>query len=141
MCRARSSSSCDAALARLAGPAAEVAAVVLDRELGDHRAPTPGAAPGALDELDEDHLGRVAAARAELQDAGVAAGTLGVAGGELDEQLVDGELVLGERRERLAAGVQIAALGERDQFLDLRADGLGLRLGGLDALVIDQLLD
>src|SRR4051794_34254700 len=34
----------------------------------------------------------------------------------------------------------IAALGERDQLLDLGLDGLRLRLAGLDPLVDDQLL-
>ncbi len=79
-------------------------------------------------------------ARTELQDARVAARALGVARRDLLEQLVDRELVLRERRERLAAGVQVAALGERDQLLDLRLDGLRLRLGRLDPLVLDQLL-
>src|SRR6202035_4355102 len=92
------------------------------------------------DELDEHHLGRVAAAWTELEDARVAAGAPGVARCHLLEQLVHGELVLRERRERLPASVQIAALGQRDQLLDLRLDGLGLRLGRLDPLVLDDLL-
>ena len=95
---------------------------------------------GRLDELDVDHLGRVAATRTELEDAGVAAGPLRVARGDLLEQLVDGELVLAERAQRLAPGVQVTALGERDELLDLGLDRLGLRLGGLDALVLDDLL-
>jgi hypothetical protein len=36
--------------------------------------------------------------------------------------------------------VQVAALGERDQLLDLGLDGLGLGLGRLDPLVLDDLL-
>ena len=98
------------------------------------------AAPAASDELEEHHLGRVAATRAELEDAGVAAGPLRVARSDLLEQLVDGELVLPQRAERLPAGVEVAALGQRDQLLDLGLDGLGLRLGGLDPLVLDDLL-
>jgi hypothetical protein len=100
-----------------------------------------GAARGRVsDELDEDHLGGVAATRTELEDARVAARPVGVAWRNLGEQLVHGELVLGERGERLAAGVQVAALGERDQLLDLGLDGLGLGLGRFDPLVLDDLL-
>ena len=79
-------------------------------------------------------------ARAELEDARVAARALRVARRDLLEQLVDHELVLPEARQRLAAGVQVAALGQRDELLDLRLDRLGLGLGGLDALVLDDLL-
>ena len=100
---------------------------------------TPGGA-ASLDQLEEDHLGRVGATRTELEDAGVAARPLRVARSDLLEQLVDGELVLAERRQRLAPGVQVAALGERDQLLDLGLDGLGLGLGRLDPLVLDDLL-
>src|SRR5207244_4141624 len=94
------------------------------------------AAPARSDELDEDHLGRVAAARTELEDARVAPRALGVAGGHLLEQPVHGELVLGERRERLATRMQIAPLAERDQLLDLGLDGPRLGRRGLDALVL-----
>ena len=129
VCSARSSSSCTVRSPGLARPAGEVGAVVLERELRDHRrAQRAAAAARRSDELDEDHLGRVAAARTELEDARVAAGAVGVAGRDVLEQLVHGELVLRERRQRLAARVQVAALGERDQLLDLRLDRLGLRL-------------
>jgi hypothetical protein len=53
---------------------------------------------------------------------------------------VHDELVVVQGRQRLAAGMQVAALGERDQLLDLGLDRLGLRLAGLDPLVLDQLL-
>ena len=66
--------------------------------------------------------------------------TLPVARGDLLEQLVDRELVLPERAQRLAPGVQVPALGQRDELLDLGLDRLGLRLGGLDPLVLDCLL-
>ena len=36
--------------------------------------------------------------------------------------------------------VQVAALCERDELLDLGLDGLGLRLGRFDPLVLDDLL-
>jgi hypothetical protein len=49
---------------------------------------------------------------------------------------VHGELVLAERAERLPAGVQVAALGQGDELLELGLDRLGLGLGGLDALVL-----
>ena len=87
--------------------------------------------PGRLDQLDVNHLGRVGATRTELEDARVAARTLAVPGADLLEQLVDGELVLVQRGQRLAPGVEVTTLGERDQLLDLRLDDLRLRLRGL----------
>src|SRR6476620_8617498 len=92
------------------------------------------------DQLEEHHLGRVALTRTELEDAGVAAGALRVAGRHLLEELVHGELVLAERAEGLAAGMQVAAPRKRDQLLDLGLDRLGLGLGGLDPLMLDDLL-
>src|SRR4051812_15177488 len=89
-----------------------------------------------LDQLEEDHLRRVRATRPELEDAGVAAGALRVARGDLLEELVDRELVLPELAQRLTARVQVALLGQRDELLHLGLDGLGLRLGRLDALVL-----
>src|SRR4051812_47877446 len=96
--------------------------------------------PPSLNELEVDHFRRVRRARAELEDPRVAAGTLGVARRDLLEELVDHVLggVLEDRR-RLAARVQVTLARERDQLLDLRLDGLGLGLGGLDPLVVDDL--
>src|SRR3954452_4770066 len=92
------------------------------------------------DELEIDHLGGVRRTRAELEDPGVAARTLLVARGDLLEELVDHALVrVLEDRRRLPARVQVALARERDQLLDLRLDRLGLGLGGLDPLVIDDL--
>src|SRR3954451_2172336 len=94
----------------------------------------------ALHQLEVDHLRRVGGARAELEDAGVATRAVLVARRDLLEELVDH--VLGgvlERRGRLAARVQVALARERDQLLDLRLDRLGLGLGGLDPLVVDDL--
>ena len=70
----------------------------------------------------------------------VATGPLDVARRDLVEQLVDDELVVVQRGQRLAARVQVAAFGERDQLLDLGLDRLRLGLAGLDPLVLDQLL-
>ncbi len=78
------------------------------------------------DEFEQNHLGRVRPTRPQLQDPRVTAMTLFVARRDLLEQLVDRELVLAERRQRLATGVQIAPLAERDQLLELGLDGLGL---------------
>src|SRR6266511_1344589 len=92
-----------------------------------------------LDQLEEDHLGGIGPTRAELDDPRVPAGALGVAGGDLLEQLVDDEPILAQLREGATTGVEVAALCERDQLLDLRRHSLGLRLAGLDPLVLDQL--
>src|SRR5215218_1349219 len=111
-----------------------------------HRAPATPAeredapAPNGSDELEVHHLGGVTPPRAQLQDPRVAAGPPRVARCDLGEQRVHDELVLPERRERLAAGMQIAALGQRDELLELRLDRLGLRLGRLDPLMLDDLL-
>src|SRR3954451_23900544 len=93
-----------------------------------------------LHQLQQHHLGGIRAAWAQLEDPGVAARALRVAWRDLLEQLVDDELVLAERGERLPSRVQVAPLGQRDQLLDLGLDRLGLGLGGLDALMIDHLL-
>jgi hypothetical protein len=53
---------------------------------------------------------------------------------------VHGELVLAKGAERLPAGVQVAALGQGDELLELGLDRLGLGLRRLDALVLDDLL-
>src|SRR5688500_14949318 len=94
------------------------------------RARTRSGAARRSDQFQEDHLGRVRPARPELDDPRVAAVAVRVARGDLLEQLVDEELVLAQLREGLAAGVQVAALGQRDQLLELWLDRLGLRLGG-----------
>src|SRR3954463_1746956 len=91
-------------------------------------------------QFDVDHFRAVRHARAELEDPGVAARTLGVARSDLLEELVDHALVgMLEDRGRLAARVQVTLARERDELLDLRLDRLGLGLGGLDALVVDDL--
>src|SRR5438132_3217797 len=91
------------------------------------------------DQLEEDHLGRIGVTRPELDDPRVATRTVGVARRDLREELVYEELVLAEPRERLAPGVKVTALAERDQALQLGLHGLCLRLARLDALVLDDL--
>src|SRR5205085_2386099 len=71
------------------------------------------------DQLQQHHLGRVRSPRPQLQDPRIAAGPLGVARRDLLEQLVDHELVLPKRRQGLSARVQVTALGQRDQLLEL----------------------
>jgi hypothetical protein len=83
------------------------------------------------DKFEEDHFGRIGLAGTDLDDPGVAAVPLGVAGGDLLEQLVDGELVLAQDRKGLAPGVKVTALAEGDQLLDLRLGSLVLGLAGL----------
>ena len=53
------------------------------------------------------------------------------------EQPLDQRLVA-DLRDRLAARMQVAALAERDQLLDDRAEILGLRQGRDDLLMLDQ---
>jgi hypothetical protein len=121
-----------------------------------------------LDELDVDHRGVVAAARPELEDAGVAAGALGEALGQVKEDFlheVDAlALVVGTRDDAKAReeggdealdvetasfvlGGELAlggvgdgaeALGFGDEALGDTAEFFGLGLGGLDALVGDE---
>src|SRR4051812_35573950 len=88
-------------------------------------------------ELQVDHRRRVARARAELHDARVAARPVGEARADLGEQLVHG-LLLAQERERAPARREVASPAERDHLLGNRAHLLGLRLGGLDAPVLDQ---
>jgi hypothetical protein len=83
---------------------------------------------------------RQTSSRKTISVAGVATRTLRVPRGDLLEQLVDHELVLPERGKRLPAGVKVTALGERDELLQLGLDGLRLRLGRSDPLVLDDLL-
>src|SRR6185437_9590867 len=91
----------------------------------------------AVDELDHRHGGVVAVAEARLQDADVAAVAVGVAGSQHGEQLAD-LLDVTDLADRLAARMQVAALGQRHQLLDEGPQLLGLRQGGDDLLVLDQ---
>ena len=90
-----------------------------------------------VDELEVDHLGGVALARAEPDDARVAARPLGEPRGDVGEEPVH-DVVRAKRGERLPAGMEVAALAQRDHLLGERLDGLRLRLGRLDPAVLDQ---
>src|SRR5262249_23666461 len=91
----------------------------------------------ALDDL--DHRGRrvVAVAEPGLHDAQIAAVALLVARADHLEQLLDHRHVA-DLGDRLAPSVQVAALAERDQLLDDRAQLLRLGQRGGDLLVLDQ---
>src|SRR5262245_57339895 len=91
----------------------------------------------AVDELDDRDRSGIAVAEAGLEHAGVAAVAVLVAGTKHLEQLLDhGDVA--HLRDRLAARVQVAALAERDQFLDDRTQVLRLRQRGHDLLVLDE---
>src|SRR6266545_5158770 len=91
----------------------------------------------AVDELDHGHRGVVAVAEAGLDDAGVAALAVLVAGRQYVEQLPDLVLVA-HLGDRLAAHGEPTLLAEGDQLLDDRAQFLRLRQRGDDLLVLDQ---
>src|SRR5947209_13120739 len=87
-------------------------------------------------ELDDRHRRIVAVAIAGLQDPAVAARTRSVTLRQRRQQLV-GELGILELGDRLPARVQPAALTERNQPLDDRAQVLSLRQSRADLLVLD----
>src|SRR5579884_3329248 len=62
------------------------------------------------DQLDARHGGVVPVTRAQLEDAGVAAGPVGVAGPDLLEQLV-GHVLVPDERDHLALMVHAALAG------------------------------
>src|SRR5438067_13701562 len=74
----------------------------------------------AVDEFDHGHRGVVAVAEAGLDDAGIAALAVLVAGSQHVEQFSDLVLVA-HFGDRLAAQGETALLAERDQLLDDRA--------------------
>src|SRR5437867_1383473 len=76
-------------------------------------------------ELEVDHLGGVTVARPELDDARVAARSVGKARRNVGEELM--HHVLGAQLgEREPPRVKVAALAERDHLLRERLDRLGL---------------
>src|SRR5262249_53473690 len=83
------------------------------------------------------HRRHVAEAVARLEDAQVAAAALGVARTERREELVR-DIGIAQEADRLTAGVQAAALAERDQLLDDRTQVLRLVQRGRDLLVLDE---
>src|SRR5215204_3104669 len=91
----------------------------------------------AIDEFDHGHRRVVAVTEAGLDDAGVAALAVLVAGRQHVKQLTDLVLVA-HLGDRLTAHGQPALLAEGDQLLDDRAQFLRLRQRGDDLLVLDQ---
>src|SRR3989441_1814290 len=89
-------------------------------------------------QLDQRHRGTVSRALAELEGPRVSALPLRVPGPDLAEQLMD-HVSVRDGPQHLAPGVDVAALGERDQVLGHRPDGLRLRLRRLDPAVREQL--
>src|SRR3546814_783311 len=91
----------------------------------------------AVDQLDDRHRRHVAVAEAGLQHPAVAAVALLVAGRQLVEQL-GGNLRVAQHRERLPAGMQVAALAQGDETVDDASEVLRLGQRGLDLLVLHQ---
>ena len=90
-----------------------------------------------VDEFDHRHRRVVAVAEAGLHDAAIAALTGLVARAEDREELLD-HILVAQLRHRLTAGMQVAALAERDDLLDDRTQVLRLGQRGDDLLVLDQ---
>ena len=90
-----------------------------------------------VDELEVDHLGGVALAGAEPDDARVAAGPLREARSDVGEEPVD-DVFERSAASACRAGMEVAALAQRDHLLGERLDRLRLGLGRLDAAVLDQ---
>ena len=91
-------------------------------------------------ELDDAHLGVVALTGAEAHDAGVTAVAVGPhALSGLLEDLLD-ELLVAELGDSKTTGVQVAALGPRDDGLGKTTERLGARNGGLDTVVGEERL-
>src|SRR5436309_1077781 len=91
----------------------------------------------AVDELDDAKRRVIAEAEAGFQNARIAAVALFVPWPEHVEELLH-ERDVTHLSDRLAAGMQIAALAERDQLLDDGPQILRLRQGRDDLLVLDQ---
>src|SRR5205814_3933736 len=90
------------------------------------------------DELEDRHLGGVTAARAELDDARVAARTLVESRTERVEQLGN-QMIVGNDALHLTAIVHAVVFSDRDQALDLRPQLFGLRQRRNDPFLIDEL--
>ena len=89
------------------------------------------------DQLDERHLCRITFSIAEFEHTRVATRSVAVALGEIVEDL-RGDMAIANDGERLTSGVQPAALAERNHLLGETAHFLGLGVGGLDALMVEQ---
>src|SRR6202040_2684683 len=91
----------------------------------------------AVDEFDHRHGRVIAVAEAGLDDAGIAALPVLVAGGQHVEQF-PGLVEVAHLRDRLPAHGETALLAERDQLFHDRAQLLRLWQRGDDLLVLDQ---
>src|SRR5688572_2895261 len=100
-------------------------------------APVLGPLLLGLHQLEDRDLAGVAQAAALADDPRVAAGTLGVPGGDRVEQLL-GRILVEQVRVDVAPRGQVAALGEGDHALRHAARLLGLRHRGLDPLVQEE---
>src|SRR6266540_2292032 len=97
----------------------------------------PGGCAGRLvvDEFEIDHVGRVTLAGTELDDARVAARTVGKARRNVREELVH-DVLRAQRRNCASPRCEISAAAERDHLLGERLDRFRLRR--LDPAVLDQ---
>ena len=86
-----------------------------------------------LHQLDDGHLGGVAAAGAHLQHPGVAAVAVGVLGADLVEQLL-GHVLLGDVSQHLPVGGQVVLLRQGNHLL---GDGSNLLRAGLNYVYKD----
>src|SRR5215207_4272673 len=89
-------------------------------------------------QLDPGHRSPVPLPLPKLEDPRIAAVAFGETRTDLAEQFVD-DVAVRDLLEDLAARRHVALLGERDQLLGHRANGLGLGLGRVDVLVDEQL--
>src|SRR5690606_29249422 len=97
----------------------------------------------AVHQFQVNHRCRIAAARAQLQDAGITARTLSVTSCELTEQLLDHILLLGRllsahEGSYLTARMQVAALRQSDQLFCDRTQFFCFRFRSLDAFMYKQ---
>ena len=102
--------------------------------------PTVGGAfgvAGAVDEFDDRHWRHVTIAEASLQNADIATLTLGIAWAEHVKEFLNMHVLL-EPCSRLAAGVQITALGECNQLFHDRTQFFRLGQRGFDLFVFDE---
>src|SRR5262249_58259555 len=90
-----------------------------------------------IDQLDYRDGSGIAVAEAGLHHPGVAAVAILVARTQHLEELLD-HLDIAHLRNRLAARMEIAALGARAQFLDNGPQGLGLRQCAVELFALDH---
>src|SRR6185503_8196228 len=92
---------------------------------------------GPVHQLEHDHGGAIARARAGMDDPGIAAVPVREPRRDGVEELLHHRLV-GNHGQHLALGVEVLALGERHHLVGEPAHRLGLGLGGHDALVAEE---